>query len=65
VKDDFRLIPLVAACEQMKLSPEELVAAWWAEPLARQFPDRRRELAVRLPSWLLNEGTTAKMRESG
>jgi hypothetical protein len=59
VNDYYRLIPLADACEQLELSPEQLVAAWWAEPLARQFADGRRELAVRLPSWLLDEGTNA------
>jgi hypothetical protein len=55
VNSDYKLISAVVACERMGLEPEGLLESWWVEPLIRIFPSGRRELAVRLPSWLLEE----------
>jgi hypothetical protein len=57
VSEGFVLIPMITACQQLGLEPEQILMQRWAEALARQFADGRRELAVRLPTWLLDERT--------
>jgi hypothetical protein len=58
VSEGHVLIDLVTACEKLGFQPEQMLRQSWAEALARQFADGRRELAVRVPSWLLDDEAT-------